>query len=50
MSCKFFLQPWLRIMNKFATIVAQNEQICGASTYVEAPNVEAPHLSWLQTQ
>ena len=25
---QLFLQPWLRIMNKFATIVAQNEQIC----------------------
>ena len=43
MSCKFFLQPWLRIMNKFATIVAQNEQICKEEA--PPPHVEPP-LMW----
>ena len=42
MSCKFFLQPWLRIMNKFATIVAQNEQICKKEA--PPPHVEPPHM------
>ena len=40
---QIFLQPWLRIMNKFATIVAQNEQICKEEA--PPPHVE-PLLMW----
>ena len=43
MSCKFLLLPWLRIMNKFETIVAQNEQICKEEA--PPPHVE-PLLMW----
>ena len=39
---QFFLQPWLRIMNIFATIVAQNEQMCKKEA--PPPHVEPPHM------
>ena len=42
LQVQYVLQPWLRIMNKFATRVEQNEQICKKEA--PPPHVEPPHM------